>query len=69
MGNSSTRGKSKSLGPSIEALMSAVTPKHMAALLTMVKEINLAGQTSLDSAVHRAIGERGWDIWVGGLAM
>jgi len=35
--------------------MSAVTPKHMAALLTMVKEINLAGQTSLDSAVHRAI--------------
>ena len=54
MGQSnSTRGKSKSLGPSVEILCRDCTQQHMATLLEMLKRINQC--TSLSQAVHKAI--------------
>ncbi|GMI38652.1 hypothetical protein TeGR_g5774 [Tetraparma gracilis] len=53
MGNTSGRGKSKSLGPSIDVLMKDVSIHHMATLLEMMKRINT--EKTLESAIHRTI--------------
>mmetsp|Transcript_6328 Transcript_6328/g.12499 ORF Transcript_6328/g.12499 Transcript_6328/m.12499 type:complete len:404 (+) Transcript_6328:46-1257(+) len=54
MGQSnSTRGKSKSMGPSVEILCRDCTQQHMATLLEMLKRINQS--TTLNQAVHKAI--------------
>jgi len=45
------------MGPSIEALCRDCTQQHMAELLETLKRIN--STKTLDSAVHKAIGEEG----------
>jgi len=53
MGNEQTRGKSKSLGPSVDLLMTHVTHSHMANLLELLKRINT--ESTLNGAIHRTI--------------